>query len=176
MSLSEERHAAYVGQRVLAAMLRARAASTLRSLDDTARLTADADDDVSVEVIVWGDTDDGGGGGVDVLQLDPWMFEAHIEITVPFNLPGPAGPAGGGNDNDPADPCTKLGYTLEDLNTALGAQQDALGELQRDLDDAGSAAEKKAIRAEIRKVKDEMAETRKAIDDVKASQKAQGCT
>ena len=89
MSQLEELHAAYVGQRVFAAMMQARAAA-LTARNGSVGLMADADDDVSVEVTVWGDSDeDPGGGGTDVLQLDPWMFEANVKITVPWSLPHP---------------------------------------------------------------------------------------
>jgi hypothetical protein len=173
MSQLEELHAAYVGQRVFAAMMQARAAA-LAAHNGSAGLTADGDDDVSVEVTVWGDSDeDSGGGGTDVLQLDPWMFQASIKITVPWNLPDP--PQGPHGTDDPPDEC-KMGLAaLDAMKSNLAADQSALNALETMLAQAGSHEEKKAIRGQIRQVKDSIAENQNQIASETANLKSEGC-
>lgn len=171
MSQLQELHAAYVGHRVLAAMMQARALSALAN-GSAGRLTADADDDVSVEVTVWGDTDEG-GGGTDVLELDPWMFEATIHITVPWSLPDP--PQGPHGTDDPPDECKTGLAALDAMKSNLAEQQTSLSVLETLLAQADSHEEKKAIRGQIRQVKDSMAETQTQIASETANLKSEGC-
>jgi hypothetical protein len=173
MSQLEELHAAYVGQRVFAAMMQARA-TALTAHNGAAHARAEDGDDVSVEVTVWGDSDeDPGGGGTDVLQLDPWMFEANITVTIPWNLPDP--PDGPHGTDDPPDTCKTGLAALDAMKSNLAADQTALNALETMLAQAGSHDEKKAIRGQIRKVKDSIATDRQQIASETANLKSEGC-
>lgn len=174
MSQLEELHAAYVGHRVMAAMMSVRATMARNAMNGSAaRRTAD-EEEPSVEVVVWGDTDeDPGGGGTDVLQLDPWMFEAHITITVPPSLSWPPPPPGG--TDDPPKECQVGLAALDAEKSNLAAEQTALKVLQDFLAQADSHEEKASIRSQIRQVKDSISDIQKQISTDEATLKTQGC-
>lgn len=108
---------AYVGCRVYAAVLRLRAGQLRcpRALG----VAPPVEDEVSEEIVVWGESDDGGGGSVDVLTIPAWMFEFHINTNLPPLGPtGGVGTPGGGGDTPETDPCAGLRNALDSCDAA----------------------------------------------------------
>lgn len=115
---------------------------------------------------MWGDRDDSsGGGGTDIVTLDPWMWEFTIKISVPRTVPTNPNPSPG---DDTPDPCAALAQSLATLNAVLEADKTALQAFDELIAAANSPAERKALRAQKRETQKSIQETEQLIQDVKA--------
>lgn len=169
--------AAYVGNRVYGASLRLKAERLRRGQHQSAamRMAVAGDDEVSEEIVVYGESDDPGGGGTDVLTLDPWMFEFHIEVAVPpLGIPNPS-PTPGDDTPEEDDPCTSYRQSLAMLEASLAADQTALKALDELIANADTRAEKKALREEKRALKQTIKDTEQTIEDLQAAMNDEGC-
>ena len=135
---------------------------------------AGGEDEVSEEVVVWGDRDEGGGGGTDVITLDPWMWEFKMEIIIPYNVPTIPDQEPG-DDTPEIDPCTSLAQSLSTLRSVLAADKTSLQAFDELIAEASSPAERKALREQKRKTNESIKETEQLIKDVKDEMATLGC-
>lgn len=171
-----------VGSTVYASVFRQRAEYLLENLHRGAgnqmrqSLASAGEDEVSEEIVVWGDRDEGGsGGGTDVLTLDPWMWEFEIAIIDRFGpLPDP-GNTPTGDDTPTPTPCELLAQQIASMKSVIAAEETAIKAIEELLAEADSPAERKALQQQKRNALKNIRETRDLISKMKDEMKQLDC-
>lgn len=133
-------------------------------------------EEVSEEIIVWGESGGGssGGGGTDVLTPDPWMGEFHVDskpMGGPLSHPNPHP-----KHNTPeVTLCERLAQDLLMQQAALAAGKVELANKDSKIATANSPADKKALRQEKQAIRDRMKVIEKEMSDLKKQMKELKC-
>jgi len=171
----EERYLTHVGGRVYASILRLRASKIIeRALGTAGGGAARGDgDEVSEEIVVFGDSLDSGGGGVDIITLDPFMTDFHIIVKGgPILVPPP--PPGGGGDTA-SDQCKDLAFALTSFRLVLISDELALDQLDEMIAAAQTREAKKLLREDKRRTEESIKTTKDAIKATEDEMARLGC-